>query len=75
MQIGPQSVHFKVGFIHFDCRTLSLGTILSDRFDHILIGEKIEFFTQKHGTHVGGRVNPCILYIGKIKILSGVQLS
>ena len=46
MEIGPQSVHFKIGFIHFDCRTLSLGTILSDRFDHILIGEKIEFFTK-----------------------------
>ena len=39
-------MHFKIGFIHFDCRTLSLGTILSDRFNHILIGEKIELFTK-----------------------------
>ena len=46
MQIGPQSVYFKLGFMHFDRRTLSLGTILSDRFDHILIGEKIELFTK-----------------------------
>ena len=33
---------FKVGFILFDRRTLSLGAILSDRSYHILIGEKIE---------------------------------
>ena len=46
MQIGPQSVHFKVGFIHFDRRTLSLGAILSHRSDHILIGEKIEIFAK-----------------------------
>ena len=46
MQIGPQSMHFKIGFIHFDRRTLSLGTILINRFDHILIGEKIELFTK-----------------------------
>ena len=46
MKIGPPSVHFKVGFIHFDRRTLSLGAILSDLFDHYLIGEKIEIFAK-----------------------------
>ena len=47
MQIGPQSVHFKVGFIHFDRRTLNLGAIFSNRFDHILMGEKIEILAEK----------------------------
>ena len=42
VQIGPQFLQFKVGFNHFDRRTLSFGAILSDRFDHILIGEKID---------------------------------
>ena len=39
-------MHFKIGFIHVDRRTLSLGTILSDRFDHILIGDKNYFFAE-----------------------------
>ena len=39
-------MHFEVGFIHFDRRTLSLDAILSHRSDHILIGEKIEIFAK-----------------------------
>ena len=46
MQIGPQSVHFKVIFIPFYHRTLSFGAFLSDRFVHILIGEKIAFLAE-----------------------------
>ena len=44
MQNARQSVYFKVAFINFFRRTLGLGAILSDHFDHILIGEKSDFF-------------------------------
>ena len=47
MQIGPQAMHFKIGFIHFDRRTLSFAAILRNQFDHILISEKIVFFRWK----------------------------
>ena len=33
-------MYFKVAFINFFRRTLRFGAILSDHFDHILIGEK-----------------------------------
>ena len=35
---------FKVDFINFFRRSLRFGAILSDRFDHILIGEKIDIW-------------------------------
>ena len=38
-------MHFEVGF-QFDCGTLSFGAILSIRFNHIMIGEQIEFFAE-----------------------------
>ena len=46
MQNDPQSVYFKVAFINFFRRTLRFGAILSDHFDHILIGEKIDIFVE-----------------------------
>ena len=39
-------MYFKVDFINFFRRTLRFGVILSDRFDHILIGEKIDIFDE-----------------------------
>ena len=33
-------------FYQFFCRSLRFGAILSDRFDHILIGEKIDIFDE-----------------------------
>ena len=38
---------FKVDFINFFRRSLRFCAILSDRFDHILIGEKIDIFDEK----------------------------
>jgi hypothetical protein len=46
VQNARQSVYFKVAFIHFFRRTLRFGAILSDHFDHILIGEKIDIFVE-----------------------------
>ena len=46
MEIGPQSVHFKVGFMHFNHRTLRWGAILRDHFNHIWISKKIEVFAK-----------------------------
>ena len=37
---------FKLDFINFFRRSLRFGTILSDRFDHILIGEKNDIFME-----------------------------
>ena len=37
---------FKVDFINFFPRSLRFCAILSDRFDHILIGEKIDIFDE-----------------------------
>jgi len=39
-------VYFKVDFINFFRRSLRFGAILGDRFDHILIGEKIDIFDE-----------------------------
>ena len=47
VQIDPQSVNFKNGFIQFFSRTLSLGLILSYNFDHILFGRKIGILAEK----------------------------
>jgi len=46
MENAPRSVYFKVDFINFFRRSLRFGAILSDRFDHILIGEKIDNFDE-----------------------------
>ena len=46
MENAPRSVYFKVDFINFFRRSLRFGAILSDRFDHILIGEKIDIFDE-----------------------------
>ena len=42
----PRYMCFKVDFINFFRRSLRFGAILSDRFDHILIGEKIDIFDE-----------------------------
>ena len=46
MEDAPRSVYFKVDFINFFRRSLRFGVILSDRLDHILIGEKIDIFDE-----------------------------
>ena len=46
MENAPRSMYFKVDFINFFRRTLRFCAILSDRFDHILISEKIDIFDE-----------------------------
>ena len=46
MENDPRYMCFKVDFIDFFRRSLRFGAILSDRFDHILIGEKIDIFME-----------------------------
>ena len=46
MENTPRSMYFKVDFINFFRRTLRFCAILSDRFDHILISEKIDIFDE-----------------------------
>ena len=46
MENDPRYMCFKVDFINFFRRSLRFGAILSDRFDHILIGEKIDIFDE-----------------------------
>ena len=42
----PRYMCFKVDFINFFPRSLRFCAILSDRFDHILISEKIDIFDE-----------------------------
>ena len=46
MENDPRYMCFKVDFINFFRRTFCFGAILSNRFGHILIGEKIDIFNE-----------------------------